>query len=114
MGFDYIRFQTEKLMKARVLSGAAFKLMWALLYKWNNLHRKDRFNMTDEKLLALSGIKSRSALLKAKKELQGAGLMTYYPSNKRFGTTYWIAKNHEVEQKESYAVTDKRATTEER
>lgn len=116
MGFDYIGFlgETNVKMWTMDLSKTAFVLMHGLLYKWNALHRKERFNMTDEKLMTLTSIKSRSALRKAKKELQGAGLMTYYPSNKRFGTTYWIAKNHEVEQKESYVVTDKKATTEER
>ena len=114
MEMNYIGFLSEKMAAAKVLSGAAFKLMWALLYKWNNLHRKDGFNMTDEKLLALSGVKSRSALLKAKKELRGAGLIVYSPSKKRFGTTYWITKSQKVDRKKSNGMTKKKATTEER
>ena len=98
VGFDYIGFlgETNVKMWTMDLSKTAFVLMHGLLYKWNALHRKEKFNMTDEKLMTLTSIKSRSALRKAKKELEKARLITYYPSNKRFGTTYWIT----VEQKQ--------------
>ena len=105
MGFDYIGFlgETNVKMWTMDLSKTAFVLMHGLLYKWNALHRKERFNMTDEKLMTLTSIKSRSALRKAKKELEKARLITYYPSNKRFGTTYWITVEKKQEKPDSMA-----------
>jgi hypothetical protein len=101
VAFDYMGLLSEKMPIAMRLSGAGCRLYLALLYKWNALHRKERFNMTDEKLMAMTGIKSRVSVLKAKKELEKARLITYYPSNKRFGTTYWITTDTEAQKQGS-------------
>ena len=97
MGFDYIGFlgETNVKMWTMDLSKTAFVLMHGLLYKWNALHRKERFNMTDEKLMTLTSIKSRSALRAAKKKLQEAGLIKYTPSYAHGGTTYYITGTDE-------------------
>lgn len=88
-------FQTEKIRETLSLSGAAVKLMWSLLYKWYGLKYPKSFRMTDEAILEISGVKSRSALRAAKKKLQEAGLIKYTPSYAHGGTTYYITGTDE-------------------
>lgn len=72
------------------LSGIGCKLYMQLLFAWHDMEYPDSFRMTDTKLMAATNIKSRSALRKAKKELEQAGLISYTPSNTFGGTTYRI------------------------
>ena len=88
-------FQTEKMMEAKELGAYPSNVMYWLLYKWYGLKYPKNFRMTDEAILEISGVKSRSALLTAKKKLQEAGLIRYTPSYAHGGTTYYITGTDE-------------------
>lgn len=88
-------FQTAKMMEAKELGAYPFLVMYWLLYKWYGLKYPKKFRMTDEAILEISGVKSRSALLTAKKKLQEAGLIRYTPSYAHGGTTYYITSTDE-------------------
>ena len=71
-------------------SKTAFILMCWLLFAWHDMEYAESFQTTDKNILAATNIKRRSALRKAKKELEQAGLISYTPSNAFGGTTYRI------------------------
>ena len=88
-------FQTEKMMAAKELGAYPSNVMYWLLYKWYGLKYPKSFRMTDEAVLEISGVKSRSALRAAKKKLQEAGLIKYTPSYAHGCTTYYITGTDE-------------------
>lgn len=61
---------------------------FALLYKWNDLHRKDEFNQSTEYLAANAGV-SESSVQRAKKVLQEAGLIKFRAGDGRRKSTIY-------------------------
>lgn len=66
----------------------ARELYNVLHYKWNGLHRKKRFKMTDQEIMVCMGTTSKSVVSAAKKELIELGVIRCESSKKRFGCSY--------------------------
>lgn len=87
---EFEKFQAEVIEEAKKQGVYPAWVMYWLLFAWHDMEYADSFRMTDKRLMELSTVKSRSALRKAKKKLQEAGLIRYTPSYAHGGTTYRI------------------------
>jgi len=65
---------------------------FALLYKWNDLHRKNPFNMSREELAAEAGV-SVSSVKRSRLLLEKAELISYDPGDGRRNNTVYLLKS---------------------
>ena len=78
-------------IKSGKVSHSAVALLFALISKWNELHRPFMpIDMTNRELMQRAHFGSHVSLDKAKAELAAAGLITYEPSKKRLGSSYTV------------------------
>ena len=77
-------------VKSEKVSHSGCALLYALMDKWNSLHRPMGFNITNAELMRMAHFGSHVSLDKAKKELAEAGLIRYEVSQKRFGSMYHL------------------------
>ena len=79
------------VIKSGKVSHSAAVLLFALISKWNSLHRPFMpIDMTNRELMAMTHFKSHVSLDKAKKELAAAGIVRCEASKKRFGSKYTV------------------------
>jgi len=77
-------------VKSGQISHSGCVLLYALMDKWNRLHRPLGFNMTNAELMRMAHFGSHVSLDKAKAELVRAGLIRHEASKKRFGSKYHL------------------------
>lgn len=77
-------------VKSGKVSHSGCALLYALMDKWNSLHRPMEFTITNAELMKMAHFGSHVSLDKAKAELIRAGLIRHEVSQKRFGSKYHL------------------------
>lgn len=86
----FLPFYADQIVVAGNLGATSGWVMLWLMQAWKRNRFPKAFCLTDKQLSELTGIKSRTTLLKTRKKLQKAGLIRCTPSNTHEGTTYYI------------------------
>jgi len=81
-----------KLNKEHSFTPNEKAVYFALLYKWNDLHRKNPFNQSTETLAADSGV-SESTVQRARKVLKETGLINFQSGDGRKKNTVYTINN---------------------
>ena len=81
----------DSAIKSGRVSHSASVLLFALVSKWNSLHRPAMpIDMTNKELMKIAHFGSHVSLDRAKRELATAGLIKYEVSKKRCGSKYTV------------------------